>query len=173
MKNKQGFTIVELLIVIVVIAILATISVVAYTGIQNRTYDSIVEQDLANAARKIELTRADLGRYPRNGETPTGFKFTKSAYLTTASNALYCVNHNTDEYALGAISKSGTGYMLTQYGVRKNVTVTAESVCQTVGTAWTSPPASAPRSAIHGYFPGGGSPNYTDGWANGWSWTSS
>lgn len=35
-KNKNGFTIVELLIVIVVIAILATISVVAYNGIQQR-----------------------------------------------------------------------------------------------------------------------------------------
>lgn len=34
--KSSGFTIVELLIVIVVIAILATISVVAYTGIQSR-----------------------------------------------------------------------------------------------------------------------------------------
>lgn len=33
---KRGFTIVELLIVIVVIAILAAITVVAYNGIQNR-----------------------------------------------------------------------------------------------------------------------------------------
>lgn len=36
MKSKSGFTIVELLIVIVVIAILATISIVAYNGIQQR-----------------------------------------------------------------------------------------------------------------------------------------
>lgn len=35
-KTKSGFTIVELLIVIVVIAILATISIVAYNGIQQR-----------------------------------------------------------------------------------------------------------------------------------------
>lgn len=35
-SKQKGFTIVELLIVIVVIAILAAISVVAYTGIQNR-----------------------------------------------------------------------------------------------------------------------------------------
>ena len=39
---KQGFTIVELLIVIVVIAILAAITIVAYTGIQNRAYDTAV-----------------------------------------------------------------------------------------------------------------------------------
>ena len=34
--KSRGFTIVELLIVIVVIAILAAITVVAYNGIQNR-----------------------------------------------------------------------------------------------------------------------------------------
>lgn len=40
-KNKQnsGFTIVELLIVIVVIGILAAITIVAYNGVQQRARD--------------------------------------------------------------------------------------------------------------------------------------
>ena len=38
----SGFTIVELLIVIVVIAILAAISLVAYTGVQNSANDAAV-----------------------------------------------------------------------------------------------------------------------------------
>lgn len=41
--KKQGFTIVELLIVIVVIGILAAISAVAYTGIGKRADDSARE----------------------------------------------------------------------------------------------------------------------------------
>ena len=46
-KNRYtGFTIVELLIVIVVIAILAAITIVAYTGIQDRAKESNVQSDL-------------------------------------------------------------------------------------------------------------------------------
>lgn len=41
--KRQGFTIVELLIVIVVIGILAAISIVAYTGISKRADDSARE----------------------------------------------------------------------------------------------------------------------------------
>lgn len=45
--KERGFTIVELLIVIVVIAILAAISIVAYSGIQNRARNS-AGAELAN-----------------------------------------------------------------------------------------------------------------------------
>lgn len=50
--NQLGFTIVELLIVIVVIAILAAITVVAYTGIQRSATASAVQSSLSQAAKK-------------------------------------------------------------------------------------------------------------------------
>lgn len=55
MHKQYGFTIVELLIVIVVIAILAAISVVAYTGIQQRAQDTSLKSDLVQAGKQVKL----------------------------------------------------------------------------------------------------------------------
>ena len=45
--RKAGFTIVELLIVIVIIGILAAITIVAYNGIQQRAQAATVQSDPA------------------------------------------------------------------------------------------------------------------------------
>lgn len=53
-KTNRGFTIVELLIVIVVIAILATITIVAYNGITNNSKSSQAQSNLSQAMKKIK-----------------------------------------------------------------------------------------------------------------------
>lgn len=64
-KQKQsGFTIVELLIVIVVVGILAAITIVAYNGIQLRSRDTIRVNDLRAIHKSIELYKAENGSYP-------------------------------------------------------------------------------------------------------------
>lgn len=63
-RSVTGFTIVELLIVIVVIAILAAISVVAFTGVQARARDSGRIAKVKDLAKALELYKVDNGRYP-------------------------------------------------------------------------------------------------------------
>lgn len=58
-SRQYAFTIVELLIVIVVIAILAAISIVAYNGIQNRARASAATSALNQASKKIALWQVD------------------------------------------------------------------------------------------------------------------
>lgn len=70
-KSKQsGFTIVELLIVVVVIAILAAITIVAYTGIQNRAKASSAQALANNIVKKAEAFNTVESSYPASA---TGF----------------------------------------------------------------------------------------------------
>lgn len=61
---KRGFTIVELLIVIIVIGILAAITIVSYSGITARANTTKSATNAAAVQRVVEAFAADCGRYP-------------------------------------------------------------------------------------------------------------
>lgn len=72
-KTKQkGFTIVELLIVIVVIGILAAITIVAYNGIQARANDARTRSAVSQIEKAIQLFYLNTGKPPIGGTTSTG-----------------------------------------------------------------------------------------------------
>lgn len=73
---KKGFTIIELLIVIVVIGILAAIVVVTYQGVQNQANTTAAEQNAREVVNKATAFNAVATVYPTWAElsaaTPTG-----------------------------------------------------------------------------------------------------
>lgn len=77
----------ELLIVIVVIAILAAITIVSYRGITTNAQVAALKSTLQQAASKLEIYRIDNGSYPPDQVTMAGLvSFDSSTTLAYAVN---------------------------------------------------------------------------------------
>lgn len=84
-KRQLGFTVIELIVVIVVIGILATVVLVAYNGIQSRANVALLQSELKKADTQLSLNFADNNeRFPDTLEEANGGKglsFTGDAEL--------------------------------------------------------------------------------------------
>lgn len=98
-SSKTGFTIVELLIVIVVIGILAAITIVAYNGIQERARASSVSSALSQASKKLALYQVDNpDLYPADKTALEAIGIKDSASVTyqySTTGSTYCITATT------------------------------------------------------------------------------
>lgn len=165
--RQKGFTIVELLIVIVVIALLAVIVIVAYNGIQQRAQDTAIKSDLSAIAKALTNYKTIKGTYPTTetqiseihntsttGLSEANVKVTRTAYDVTTQaagddtnrrNILICVRSGGSDPQFGilALSKSGSVWLYTSSG---GISLSPDSwvgqqttSCPRVGIALTDP----------------------------------
>jgi len=114
LKQKSGFTIVELLIVIVVIGILAAITLVAYNGISKRATIASMRSDLANAAKQLNLTKAVANTFPANAAAANDNQGLKASQNTTYQ---YTVDNTVTPPTFCLTATNGTlSYYVTQDG---------------------------------------------------------
>jgi prepilin-type N-terminal cleavage/methylation domain-containing protein len=130
-KTRSGFTIVELLIVIVVIGVLAAITAVAYNGIQNRVRVATIQSDLNSLAKKLAAYYAINDAYPNNltAMKTLDWRASFGSYQqTSGGNLLYCVvpSGTAAKYTISARTADNAAF-----------TYSSGSGLQSYGGAWT------------------------------------
>lgn len=109
---SRGFTIVELLIVIVVIGILAAITIIAYNGIQSRAQAAAVSSALDQTNRKLALYLVDNGAYPASlaiaGINNSGGTTYQYSFNNAVSPQTYCVTATDGTTSYNASSAANT-----------------------------------------------------------------
>lgn len=101
-SSLRGFTVVELLIVIVVIAILAAITVVGFNGVRQNAVSTVAQNELGSIAKKLELYKADQGSFPSATQNEEWKKILVESVGTIAGdkNYIMCRTANGSEYTV-------------------------------------------------------------------------
>ena len=132
-KRDQGFTIVELLIVIVVIGILALLVITTYSGIQAKARNAKRGSDIKSLQTQIEAFFSQNGYYP----SQTDLNDTKSGGWVATNmksldvNAVVDPSEDNSCLAAGSCLKSGTPAAKAYY---YNVTDSSGNSCETTDT---------------------------------------
>jgi prepilin-type N-terminal cleavage/methylation domain-containing protein len=160
--SQKGFSISELLVVIVTIGILASIAIVSYNGIQNRANDAAVQSDLEGVSGLLESyrTRDDGSNpthtYPQSaaGLSSLTIKVSKKSYNTVVTqNFVICApnsgNNAYKEYRIAALSKSGNAFVMGQDGfVTHSLTASSftATLCNAFGMSFIASGLSGPNT---------------------------
>lgn len=128
MKYQRGFTLIELMIVVAIIAILAGILIPNFTHARAQAQTAACEANLREIATAFELYYADLQVYPAGTGASIGANALYSA--TSKVNYLNTVPEDpasaltTDKYSWTTVGGSTPSYVITCPGVHDPSTLT-------------------------------------------------
>jgi general secretion pathway protein G len=111
-----GFTLIEILVVMVIIGILATIGSNSFRSSQLKSRDAKRKADLRHIAESLEAYYNDVGRYPEDGEFNNDLVNGNPFVNPTSISTIYMVNlpkdpgKNDTQYFY--MSRDGNSYQL-------------------------------------------------------------
>lgn len=133
--GSRGFTIVELLIVVVVIAILAAITIISYNGITSRANASSAASNVETLQKVAEAYNSDAGKYPA---TKDQFKagYTDTTITTAAAKlpTSITIQSPTLTTSTGTLASSTANFGLTASNGTSNIAVYITGTAGTAGT---------------------------------------
>jgi len=121
MSNDPGFTLIEMMIVVAILAILASVGIPAYVNYKNRAIQSEAVEALLRGKMEQEIFYAENNRY-------AGTIGCLSSFGNSCSNATYSTPNN---YTVQIVSAGNTSYRIraskTYYGQADTVAITESS----------------------------------------------
>ncbi len=113
-RKEKGFTLVELMVVIIILAVLTAIAIPSYMALRNRARIAAAQSELKNIATALEVYNSDIEEYPAeadwSGDLEDG-EYMVPVPTTDPWNVAYIYN----QPGLGA----ATGYTLYSCGPDK------------------------------------------------------
>jgi type IV pilus assembly protein PilA len=155
-KDEEGFTLVELMVVVLIMAILMAIAIPTFLGAQNKAKDSSTKADLRNAMTAAKSIAADQGGlFVSTGTTNLTASDLNTAepsitFAAAATNAAVGVYPGTNgaDMTFVKLSKGGKYFAITATsgGVTKScsddtladIDSNSECVTSSATTSWTS-----------------------------------
>jgi prepilin-type N-terminal cleavage/methylation domain-containing protein len=136
MPRNRGFTLIELMVVVAIIAILTAIALPSYR-------DYVIRGNLIEATNQLAASRAQMEQYyqdARSYNTVTGFNWPCSAAnIPTSTKWTYaCSNMATNTYTITATANAGTPADGFAYSIDQANTQLTTAVIAGWGTAGTT-----------------------------------
>ncbi len=124
LMNQEGFTLIELMVVVLIIAILIAIAIPAFLGMRNRGYDAQAKSSLRNGVTAAQTYYTDTESFASMSAAnliaiESNISFSQKAGLavgTDTANTVYIDtgSNGADAYRLSVLSTSGTVFSATK-----------------------------------------------------------
>ena len=108
-KREKGFTLVELMVVIIILAVLTGIAIPSYIALRNRARIQATRSELQNIATALEMYAADHDAYPAGDWAAASGLIVGGEYMDPVPQE----DAWTEDLVYAIV---GTGYTLTSWG---------------------------------------------------------
>jgi type IV pilus assembly protein PilA len=116
-EQEEGFTLIELMVVVLIIAILLAIAIPTFLGARNRANDRAAQSSLRNALTAAKTIYTDQQDYTQADATTLAavepsLTFVAAGVASTTFKSVSVNSSASASWAAAALSKSGTCYMI-------------------------------------------------------------